>query len=105
MISEDAALSDHEIAQFIFHPGFTTSDAVSQISGRGVGMDVVNSEVRQCGGSVDIETSAGLGTQFTIVLPFTLSVNRALMINVTGDHYALSLNAIDAVHFMSRQGG
>ena len=100
LISEDAALSDHEIAQFIFHPGFTTSDSVSQISGRGVGMDVVNSEVRQCGGTVDIETAAGLGTQFTIVLPFTLSVNRALMINVTGDHYALSLNAIDAVHFM-----
>ena len=103
LISEDAALSDHEIAQFIFHPGFSTSDSVSQISGRGVGMDVVNSEVRQCGGTVDIETSAGRGTQFTIVLPFTLSVNRALMINVTGDHYALSLNSIDAVHFMSRQ--
>jgi len=101
LISEDAALSEHEIAQFIFHPGFSTSDAVSQISGRGVGMDVVNSEVRQCGGSVDIETSAGRGTQFTIVLPFTLSVNRALMINVTGDHYALSLNSIDGVHFMS----
>ena len=101
LISEDAALSEHEIAQFIFHPGFSTSDAVSQISGRGVGMDVVNSEVRQCGGTVDIETSAGRGTQFTIVLPFTLSVNRALMINVTGDHYALSLNSIDGVHFMS----
>ena len=101
LISEDAALSDHEIAQFIFHPGFSTSDSVSQISGRGVGMDVVNSEVRQCGGSVEIETSAGQGTQFTIVLPFTLSVNRALMINVTGDHYALSLNSIDGVHFMS----
>ncbi len=101
LISEDAALSEHEIAQFIFHPGFSTSEAVSEISGRGVGMDVVNNEVRQCGGSVDIETSAGRGTQFTIVLPFTLSVNRALMINVTGDRYALSLNSIDGVHFMS----
>ena len=102
LIAEDAALSAYEIAQFIFHPGFTTSDSVSQISGRGVGLDVVNSEVRQCGGRVEIETSAGLGTQFTIVLPFTLSVNRALMINVTGDHYALSLNSIDGVHFMPR---
>ncbi len=101
LMSADAALSEHEIAQFIFHPGFSTSDAVSQISGRGVGLDVVNSEVRQCGGTVDIETSAGRGAQFTIVLPFTLSVNRALMINVTGDHYALSLNSIDGVHFMS----
>ena len=102
LIAEDAALSAYEIAQFIFHPGFTTSDSISQISGRGVGLDVVNSEVRQCGGRVEIETSAGLGTQFTIVLPFTLSVNRALMINVTGDHYALSLNSIDGVHFMPR---
>jgi len=101
LMSEDASLSEHEIAQFIFHPGFSTSDAVSQISGRGVGLDVVHSEVRQCGGTVDIETSAGRGAQFTIVLPFTLSVNRALMINVTGDHYALSLNSIDGVHFMS----
>jgi chemosensory pili system protein ChpA (sensor histidine kinase/response regulator) len=102
LITEDAALSAYEISQFIFHPGFTTSDSISQISGRGVGLDVVNSEVRQCGGRVEIETSAGLGTQFTIVLPFTLSVNRALMINVTGDHYALSLNSIDGVHFMPR---
>ena len=102
LIAEDAALSAYEIAQFIFHPGFTTSDSISQISGRGVGLDVVNSEVRQCGGRVDIETSAGLGTQFTIVLPFTLSVNRALMINVTGDHYGLSLNSIDGVHFIPR---
>jgi chemosensory pili system protein ChpA (sensor histidine kinase/response regulator) len=102
LITEDAALSAYEISQFIFHPGFTTSDSVSQISGRGVGLDVVNSEVRQCGGRVEIETSAGFGTQFTIVLPFTLSVNRALMINVTGDHYALSLNSIDGVHFMPR---
>jgi len=103
LIAEDAALSAYEIAQFIFHPGFTSSDSVSQISGRGVGLDVVNSEVRQCGGRVEIETSAGFGTQFTIVLPFTLSVNRALMINVTGDHYALSLNSIDGVHFMPRK--
>jgi len=102
LIAEDAALSAYEISQFIFHPGFTTTDSVSQISGRGVGLDVVNSEVRQCGGRVDIETSAGLGTKFTIVLPFTLSVNRALMINVTGDHYGLSLNSIDGVHFMPR---
>ncbi len=103
LIAEDAALSAYEISQFIFHPGFTTTDSVSQISGRGVGLDVVNSEVRQCGGRVDIETSVGFGTTFTIVLPFTLSVNRALMINVTGDHYGLSLNSIDGVHFMPRR--
>jgi len=100
LMPDDAALSEYEIAQFIFHPGFSTSDSISQISGRGVGLDVVNSEVCQCGGRVDIETSTGFGAQFTIVLPFTLSVNRALMINVTGDHYALSLNSIDGVHFM-----
>lgn len=102
LMRKDAPLSDNEIAQFIFHPGFSTSQAMSEISGRGVGLDVVSSEVRQLGGSVDIQSSAGLGAQFTLVLPFTLSVNRALMINVTGDHYALSLNSIDGVHFISR---
>lgn len=101
LMHENALLSDHEIGQFIFHPGFTTLDSVSEISGRGVGMDVVSSEVRQLGGSVDIDSSPGKGTQFTVVLPFTLAVNRALMINVTGDHYALSLNSIDGVYFVS----
>jgi len=101
LMHENALLSDHEIAQFIFHPGFTTLDSVSEISGRGVGMDVVSSEVRQLGGSVDIESSPGKGTRFTVVLPFTLAVNRALMINVSGDHYALSLNSIDGVHFIT----
>ncbi|MGB1245798.1 MAG: chemotaxis protein CheA, partial [Porticoccaceae bacterium] len=101
LMHKNALLSDHEIAQFIFHPGFTTLDSVSEISGRGVGMDVVSSEVRQLGGSVDIDSSPGQGTQFTIVLPFTLAVNRALMINVTGDNYALSLNSIDGVYFVS----
>ncbi|HAZ94125.1 MAG TPA: hypothetical protein DCW94_00305, partial [Porticoccaceae bacterium] len=101
LMQKDAPLSDHEVAKYIFHPGFSTSDAVSEISGRGVGLDVVSSEVRQLGGSVDIESSPGRGTQFTVTLPFTLSVNRALMINVTGDHYALSLNSIDGVHFIS----
>ena len=103
LMHENTLLSDHEIAQFIFHPGFTTLDSVSEISGRGVGMDVVSSEVRQLGGTVDIESSPGRGTQFTVVLPFTLAVNRALMVNVTGDHYALSLNSIDGVYFVSPQ--
>lgn len=101
LMHKNALLSDHEIAQFIFTSGFTTADSVSEISGRGVGMDVVTSQVRQLGGSVNIDSSKGKGTQFTVVLPFTLSVNRALMIKVAGDHYALSLNSIDGVHFMS----
>ena len=101
LISADANLSDRELAQFIFHPGFTTTQEVTQISGRGVGMDVVSSEVRQLGGNVEIETVRGQGAQFTVILPFTLSVNRALMIDVAGDNYALSLNAIDGVHYMT----
>lgn len=103
LIAESAQLSDYEIAQFIFHPGLTTTESVSEISGRGVGMDVVSSEVKQLGGSVDIKSSAGRGTEFTVVLPFTLAVNRALMIEVAGDHYALSLNSIDGVHFITPQ--
>ena len=103
LMHENAMLSDHEIAQFIFHPGFTTTDSVSEISGRGVGMDVVSREVKQLGGAVDIQSTPGRGTEFTVVLPFTLAVNRALMVKVAQDHYALSLNSIDGVHFVSPQ--
>ena len=100
MLQEGAELSDKELMQFIFEPGFSTAEKVTQISGRGVGMDVVNAEVRQLGGSVDINSIAGRGTEFVIRLPFTVSVNRALMIRTGSDNYALALNSIDGVHYV-----
>ncbi|MFZ5602253.1 MAG: Hpt domain-containing protein, partial [Pseudomonadota bacterium] len=89
LMKADAPLSDKEIMQFIFKPGFSTAEKVTQISGRGVGMDVVHSEIKQLGGNVKIHSAPGAGSQFTIRLPFTVSVNRALMVRVGEDLYAI----------------
>ena len=97
LMMPDSNLADHEIAQFILQPGFSTAEEVTQISGRGVGMDVVNSEVKQLGGSMDIQSVAGKGSRFIVRLPFTVSVNRALMVSVSGDSYAIPLNTIEGI--------
>jgi chemosensory pili system protein ChpA (sensor histidine kinase/response regulator) len=97
LIREDASLSEQEIMQFIFQPGFSTSTRVTEVSGRGVGMDVVNSEVRQLGGNIAIATRIDQGTEFSVRLPFTVSVNRALMIAVGEDTFALALDSIRGV--------
>ncbi len=97
LMSAEAPLSDHDVMQFILHAGFSTADKVSQISGRGVGMDVVHSEIKQLGGSMVIDSNWGHGTEFVIRLPFTVSVNRALMIQIGDDLYALPLNTIEGI--------
>ncbi len=89
--------SDHEVLQFILEAGFSTAEKVTQISGRGVGMDVVHSEVKQLGGSMSIESTVGEGTRFLIRLPFTVSVNRALMVMSGEDFYAIPLNTIEGI--------
>ena len=90
-------LSDHDVLQFILEAGFSTAEKVTQISGRGVGMDVVHSEVKQLGGSMSIESTLGSGTRFLIRLPFTVSVNRALMVYSGEDLYAIPLNTIEGI--------
>ena len=97
LTTEESVLEEQEIIHFIFQPGFSTTAVVSKVSGRGVGMDVVNSQVRQLGGSIETRTNVGEGTRFTIRLPFTVSVNRAMMIRIGEDSYALPLNTVDGV--------
>ena len=97
MMREDEELSEREILQFILQPGFSTAEKVTQISGRGVGMDVVASEIKQLGGSLDIDSVLGQGTTFTVRLPFTVSVNRALMVSTGEDFYAIPLNTIEGI--------
>ena len=97
LLAPDAQPSDEEVLSFIMAPGFSTARAVTQISGRGVGMDVVNSEVRQMGGSIGIASVFGEGSRFTVRLPFTVSINRALMVTVGEDEYALPLNSIEGI--------
>ncbi len=97
LMSDDSDLDHQDVIQFIFQSGFSTSQKVTHVSGRGVGMDVVHSQVRELGGTVQTATRPGEGSQFTIRLPFTVSVNRALMIEVGEDLFALPLNSVDGV--------
>ncbi len=97
LVAAGAELSERQLLDFIFHAGFSTADSVTQISGRGVGMDVVHSEIKQLGGSIEVSTSRGSGSRFEIRLPFTVSVNRALMVSVGGEVYAVPLNNIEGI--------
>lgn len=97
LMQEKSELSDSEILQFIFAAGFSTATEVTQISGRGVGMDVVYSEIKQLGGTVSINSELGKGTTFIIRLPFTVSINRALMVQVGEDTYAIPLSHIEGI--------
>jgi len=90
-------LSESEVLEFLFLPGFSTSQSVTEISGRGVGLDVVQSMARQVGGNVRIASKLGEGTRFVLQLPLTLSVLRTLMFEVKGQPYALPLTRIDRV--------
>jgi len=88
-------LADDALLQLVAHPGFSTAKSVTSISGRGVGVDVVNTRVRALGGQIDLETITGEGTVFTMRLPLTLAIMRALLVQVGGDTYA-----IPAAHVM-----
>ncbi|MBV7494383.1 Hpt domain-containing protein [Pseudomonas sp. PDM24] len=97
LLDPDSDISDRDVLQFILQPGFSTAEKITQISGRGVGMDVVHEEVRQLGGGMTIDSVPGQGVHFRIRLPFTVSVNRALMVQCGEDQYAIPLNTIDGI--------
>lgn len=87
-------MSNEDKAMLIFAPGLSTAEAVTDISGRGVGMDVVMSNIKKLGGAVKVETEEGFGSTFTIVLPLTLAILDGLNIRVGCEHYILPLSAI-----------
>lgn len=87
-------LSEGELLEFLFLPGFTLREAVTHISGRGVGLDAVRAMVRAVGGSIRVRAEPGRGTRFTILLPLTLSVVRALLVRIAGEPYAFPLTHI-----------
>jgi len=97
LLAPESTLSDRDVLQFILQPGFSTAEKITQISGRGVGMDVVHEEVRQLGGLMSIDSVPGKGVHFRIRLPFTVSVNRALMVQCGEDQYAIPLNTIEGM--------
>ena len=90
-------LSAAELLEFLFLPGFSTKNVVTEISGRGVGLDVVQSMTKAVGGSVRVATQAGRQTVFTLQLPITMSVIRALLVDIDGEPYAFPLTRIDQI--------
>jgi chemosensory pili system protein ChpA (sensor histidine kinase/response regulator) len=102
LVEPGLSLSDEEAMQFILRPGFSTADRLTQAAGRGIGMDVVTSEVAKLGGSLRIGSTPGRGTTFTIRLPFTLAVTQALIVRVASELYALPLPTVEGVIRISR---
>jgi two-component system chemotaxis sensor kinase CheA len=100
LLTEERAqmLSDVEVANLIFLPGFSTADQVTNVSGRGVGMDVVKTNVEQVGGTVDVQTREGIGTTFTLKIPLTLAIVPALIVRCAQNRYAVpQVNVIELV--------
>ncbi|MFT4300594.1 MAG: chemotaxis protein CheA, partial [Desulfovibrio sp.] len=91
---EAAQLDDREAVELIFAPGFSSADQITDISGRGVGMDVVRTNIKNLKGSVSTHSEVGKGTRFTLSLPLTLAIIDALMVNVSGQMYAIPLDAV-----------
>ncbi len=91
---EAAKLSDQEVAMLIFRPGFSTAEEVTEISGRGIGMDIVQNVIHRLKGTVSIESQAGAGTRFLLKVPLTLAIIKALLFRVGGRLYAIPLNSV-----------
>jgi len=103
VISPDAELSEHEIFAQIFAPGFSTAKKLTDISGRGVGMDVVKRSIEALRGSIDISSQKGLGTTITLKLPLTLAIIEGLLVEVGGGSFVLPLLAIEECVELTRE--
>jgi two-component system, chemotaxis family, sensor histidine kinase and response regulator WspE len=97
-----ARLSETELLDFLFLPGFSTKEHVTEVSGRGVGLDVVLSMVHAVRGSVRVGSHPGKGTRFVLQLPITVSVIRALLVEIAGEPYAFPLSRIDRIFMLNR---
>ena len=97
LVGEHAQPGERELADLIFAPGFSTASAVTELAGRGVGTDVVRSEVLALGGRIDVESSAGAGTRFTIHLPLTLAIAQVVLVTVGQAQYAIPSSSVEQV--------
>lgn len=97
LVGPDAAVSDVDAAELIFEPGFSTADTLTELAGRGVGMDVVRSEAQALGGRVVVSTEPGQGTRFSIHLPLTLAVAQVVLVASAGRTYALPSTLVEQV--------
>ena len=98
-ITEEQAefMSDKEAVDLLFMPSFSTAEKITDVSGRGVGLDVVKNKIEGLGGDVEVSTKLGEGTTFIVRLPLTLAIIQALMVDISGEKYALPLNSIVTV--------
>jgi two-component system chemotaxis sensor kinase CheA len=101
LVSDVSTVSDRDAIDFIFLPGFSTNETVSEVSGRGVGMDVVKNNISAVSGMVDIETRKGEGSRFIITLPITLAIIKTLIIRCSGRTYALPITSVLESFIMS----
>jgi two-component system chemotaxis sensor kinase CheA len=93
------AMSDHEALMLIFQPGFSTAEKITNISGRGVGMDVVKTNIEKLGGTVELKSKLGVGTTVKIKIPLTLAIIPALIVESAGQRYAIpQVNLVELVH-------
>jgi chemosensory pili system protein ChpA (sensor histidine kinase/response regulator) len=102
LLAENQKITDEQAVELILQPGFSTASELTQAAGRGVGMDVVDNEVKKLGGSMRIETRTGEGTQFLIRLPYTLAITHALIVNVGEETFALPLPTVEGITRLSR---
>ena len=97
-----AAMSDKEVINLLFNAGFSTAKKVTDVSGRGVGLDVVKSKIESLSGEVDVKSQLGVGSTWTIRLPLTLAIIQALMVVVGGEKYAISLGSIQTIETIDK---
>jgi chemosensory pili system protein ChpA (sensor histidine kinase/response regulator) len=97
LLAADEPADERRLAEMIFHSGISTATKVTQVSGRGVGMDVVKTEVANLGGRIDVSSETGRGSLFRIFLPLTLAVTNAVMVRIGGRSYAIPASMIDQV--------
>ncbi len=97
LLADDSELSDAEVTDLIFHPGFSTAEEVTELAGRGVGMDVVRSEAAALGGRVAVMSEPGKGAHFTIHLPLTLAVTQVVLLSTGGKVYAVPSVLVEQV--------
>lgn len=90
-------MTDDELINLIFHPGFSTAKTITNISGRGVGLDAVMAKINDLGGSLEMKTELHVGTKFVIKLPLTLSIIQALMVRVAKESFAIPLDVVERV--------
>ncbi len=103
--AEAAGLSDQQIHQFVFRAGFSTAEKVTSVSGRGVGMDVVRTNIEKIGGSIELRSEEGRGTTFTIKIPLTLAIVSSLIVECGGERFAIpQLAVVELVRSSARSG-